>query len=290
MCKILSFGEILWDMLPGGKKLGGAPANFAYHCGQLGGDVRLLSQVGKDALGKEILEQCRSKGIFTELIGVTASFPTGTVSVQLGTDGLPSYTIHENTAWDFLPASPAAIQWATQTDVLCFGTLAARSEQNRSTLKTLLDAVSPDCLRVADINLREPFTQTEMIEQVLSWANVLKLNDDELVRLTDIYGLSSLALEKQLQIILARLSFRLIILTCGEKGSWLITERETVFTPSIAVEVVDTVGAGDAFAAVVVLDFLKRKPLHDIGQRASEVAAYVCTQSGAMPKLAEPKT
>lgn len=284
MDKIFSFGEILWDMLPGGKKLGGAPANFAYHCGQLGGDVRLFSQVGNDELGQEILEQCCRKGISTELIRVEPSAPTGTVTVQLGADGLPSYIIHENTAWDFLTATPAAIQWAAQADVLCFGTLAARSEQNRNTLKTLLEATPPYCLRTADINLRKPFVQTEIIEEILSLANVLKLNDEELARLSDIYGYAALPPNQQLQKIRERFGFRLLILTCGKEGNWLVTEHEECFTPGIAVEVVDTVGAGDSFTAVSVLGFLKGEPLQDMGRRANEVAAYVCTQSGGMPK------
>ncbi|MDR0870263.1 MAG: carbohydrate kinase [Planctomycetaceae bacterium] len=280
MYKILSFGEILWDMLPGGKKLGGAPANFAYHCGQFGGGVRLLSRIGNDKLGLEILEQCRSNGVSTELIGIDETLPTGTVAVQLGADGQPAYTIAENAAWDFLQATPAALQWTKQADALCFGTLAFRAEHNRQTLKTLLEAAKPGALRVADINLRQPFCERSVIETVLSSANVLKLNGDELLYLT---GGKDVPPEEQLQMLRERYRFRLVILTCGAAGSYLAAEHECVFTPGVCVEVADTVGAGDAFTAVAVLGFLQHKTLRDIGQQANEAAAYVCTQSGGMP-------
>lgn len=283
--KIMSFGEILWDLLPGGRKVGGAPANFAYHCQQLGGDVRLLSRVGDDPPGREILEYCVKLELSTELIETDDSAPTGTVDVHLGPDRQPKYTINENVAWDSIEATVNAISRATESDVIAFGSLAARSASNRRALRTLIEAVSPRAIRVLDLNLRDPFCERENIEFVLAQANVLKLNDEELDRLAVMFGMTNRSVEERLWKIREKFRYRLVILTCGANGSWLTDEAEQVHTPGIRVEVVDTVGAGDAFTAATVMGMLHEKPLKKIGDRATRLGAYVCSRSGGTPPI-----
>ncbi|MDR3198241.1 MAG: carbohydrate kinase [Planctomycetaceae bacterium] len=283
--KILSFGEVLWDIFPNDKKPGGAPANFAYHCKQLGADVRLVSQVGHDQNGKELFDFYNSIGLSAALIGVSVTEPTGTVSVHLREDGQPDYTINRHVAWDFLRTTPESLQWASESDVIAFGSLAARSEQNRRTLQNLLNAARPTTYRVLDLNLREPFCERKNIEFVLSCADILKLNDAELNRIISMFGFSQGRVEKQLQKLQEFYQFRLVILTCGADGSWLTAKSEQIFTPGIKVEVIDTVGAGDAFTAASVFGFLLRQPLSVVGRKANELAAYVCTQRGGTPPI-----
>lgn len=285
--KILSVGEVLWDMLPSGKKVGGAPANFAYHCSCQGAEVRLVSRVGNDSLGNEILDFFHRIGLSSELVGRDTVAPTGTVDVHLAADGQARYTINENVAWDFLEAMPEAQHWAARADAVGFGSLAMRSENNRRTLQTLLDAAGPETLKVLDLNLRDPFCERNVLEFVLSRANVFKLNDEELVRIADLFELSGKTVEERLDALFDRFGFRLVILTCGADGSWLATESQRVYTPGSCVEVVDTVGAGDAFTAAAVMGFLLGKPLEEIGRQAGELGAYLCTQSGGTPSIPE---
>lgn len=286
--RILSFGEILWDLLPGGKKLGGAPTNFAYHCQQLGADVRLVSRIGRDPLGKEILDNCKKIGLSTELIAQDDELPTGTVDVQITPDGQPVYTIVENIAWDALNATEAALDWASNVDAICFGSLAARSKKNRETLKQFVDVTQDKTLKVLDLNLREPFCDEENIRFVLACANILKLNDDELLRMNRLFGITETKTEDQLQEFIKRFGFRLMILTCGANGSWLASESEQIHTPGIKTEVVDAVGAGDSFTAATIIGFLKEKPLAEIGNKANSLGAYVCSCQGATPTIPEP--
>ncbi|MDR0336867.1 MAG: carbohydrate kinase [Planctomycetaceae bacterium] len=283
--KILSFGEILWDVFPNDKKPGGAPANFAYHCKQLGADVRLVSQIGRDQNGQELFDFCNSIGLSTALIGISVTNPTGTVSVHLREDGQPDYTINRDVAWDFVETTPESLQWASESDVIAFGSLAARSEQNRKTLQNLLDAAPPTTFRVLDLNLREPFCEQKNIEFVLSCADILKLNNEELNRIVLMFGFPQDTVEKQLQKLQECYQFRLVILTCGANGNWLTTKSEQIFTHGVKVAVVDTVGAGDAFMAASVVGFLLQKPLSEISFKANELAAYVCTQRGGTPPI-----
>lgn len=283
MKRILAFGEVLWDMLPGGKKFGGAPANFAFHCRQLGADVRLMSAVGRDALGEEILERCAELGLDTSLVRVADAAPTGVVNVTLNAAGQPTYTIEENVAWDDLQGETAELAWAAEAEALCFGSLAARSQVNRRTLDVLVRKMRPEALRVLDLNLREPFTAAENVDFVLGHANILKLNDEELDRMTDMLGLAPGGVEQRLRELGKRYDYRLVILTCGENGSWLMTPNETVFTPSEPVKVVDTVGAGDAFTAACVVGFVNDKYLSEIAAHATRLAAFVCSQAGGTP-------
>ena len=282
--KILSIGEVLWDLLPSGRKVGGAPANFAFHCMQFGADVRILSRVCDDDLGRELIEFYRSLGLSTELIETGPTAPTGTVGVEL-VDGQPAYTIHENVAWDRIEATDAAVQFAQSVDAVCFGSLAARNEATLRTIQTLVAAVPPTALRVLDLNLRDPFVDPNVIESVLGLANVLKLNDDELVRIVEMFGATGNTVEQHADWVIDRFNLKMLILTCGSQGSRIFADGQEFVCPGRKVEVADTVGAGDAFTATVVVGLLSGWPIDTISERANEVAAFVCTQSGATPQI-----
>jgi fructokinase len=281
---ILGLGEILWDLLPAGKQLGGAPANFAYHAHALGAEAWPVSRVGNDPLGREIVGRLSTLGLPTETVQVDPTAPTGTVSVELAADGQPRFTIHEDVAWDRLTADKGALALAHRVDAVCFGSLAQRREPSRSAIRQILAATPPEALRVFDINLRQHFHSPEVIDTSLRLANVLKLNDAELPTLGAVLGLSGRT-DEQLAELARRYDLRLVALTRGAKGSLLYAEGRWADCPGQRVQVQDTVGAGDAFTAAMVLGFLAHWDLAEIDQRASDVAAFVCSQPGATPQL-----
>ena len=283
--KILSIGEVLWDMLPSGRKVGGAPANFAFHCMQLGAEVRILSRVGNDDLGRELIEFYRSLGLSTELIAIDPVAPTGTVSVELSAEGQPKYTIHEHVAWDKIEATDTACRFAQDADAVCFGSLAARSTAVFQTIQKLVLQTKPSALRVLDLNLRDPFVDKNVIESLLRLANVLKLNDEELTRIAAMFGVSGNTAAAHADWFINNYNLKILILTCGAQGSRIFADGKEHFCPSRKIEVVDTVGAGDAFTAMVVVGLLSGLPTDIINERASEIAAFVCTQNGATPKI-----
>ena len=285
--KILAIGEVLWDMLPSGRKVGGAPANFAFHAMQLGGDVRILSRIGNDELGREMIEFYHSLGLSTELIGTDMTTPTGTVEVELSAEGQPKYTIHENVAWDKIEATESAVQFAQNVDAVCFGSLAARTDSALQTIRALVSQTKPSALRVLDLNLRDPFVDRNVIESLLQLANVLKLNDEELARTATMFGVSGKEVKHHVDWFISRYGLKMLILTCGAKGSRLFADGKEHVCESRKIEVVDTVGAGDAFTAAVVVGLLSGLPMETIHKRANEIATFVCTQSGATPKLLE---
>ena len=272
-------------MLPSGRKVGGAPANFAFHCMQLGADVRMLSRVGDDDLGRELIEFYRSLGLSTELIGTDPTVPTGTVGVELSVDGQPKYTIHENVAWDKIEATDAAMQFAQSADAIYFGSLAARSAATLQTIQKLVSQTKPSALRVFDLNLRDPFVDRNVIESMLGLANILKLNDEELTRIAAMFEVPGNAAEQHADWFINKYGLKMLVLTCGSQGSRIFYEGKEYSCVSRKVEVVDTVGAGDAFTAVVVVGLLSGWSIETIHERANEIAAFVCTQSGATPKL-----
>lgn len=287
--KIVSFGEVLWDLFPSGKKFGGAPANFAFHCLQLGADSRFVSRVGADALGDELRRHCVELGLCMDFVTQDANAPTGVVTVEVLADGQPKYTIEQGVAWDEIEVSQKMLDWVADADAICFGSLAARSQFNRRSLQTLLQAAPKKTLKVLDLNLRDPFCDFNAIEFVLSRCNVLKLNDEELQRLGTMFSVTQNTIEEQIDYWLKRNALQLMIVTCGERGSYLATPEERVFTPSQRVEVRDTVGAGDAFTACTVVEFLRRalnnKPLNHIAEKATALAAFVCTSHGGTPEI-----
>jgi fructokinase len=281
---IIGLGEILWDMLPEGKKLGGAPTNFAYHCSLMGAESLVLSSVGDDDAGQEILNVTADLGIDTGYIKVDNSYPTGTVSVKIDKEGHPDYTIHENVAWDNIRYSEADLGLASNADAICFGSLAQRNAVSRMSIVKILEACRKDCVKVFDINLRQDYFSIDVIRDSMKIANILKLNDEELEVVSDllkIKGTENEILEK----LLANYNLDLVALTKGSEGSVLITSSKLSMYNSEPVQVADSVGAGDSFTAALVIGLLNDFPLHKIHQTASELAAFVCTKQGATPEV-----
>ena len=283
---ILSVGEVLWDLLPTGAVLGGAPANFAAHAQALGGQAWLASRVGQDDRGHEILRRLQGRGLSIDLIGVDDSRPTGTVSVTLTTGGEPHYVIHEPVAWDALSVTTAGKRAAANAQAVCFGSLAQRAPTSRATIRTLVAATPSTALRVFDLNLRQSFYSREVIASSLALANVLKLNETELPVLAAMFSLTGEP-KDQLRALARRFQLRAVAFTRGADGSCLLVDEAWSEHRGIATRVEDTVGAGDSFTAAFVLGLLAGWPLAKIHERASEVAAYVCSQVGPMPVLPE---
>ena len=284
---VVGIGEVLWDMLPEGKKLGGAPANFAYHVSQFGLDSSVVSSVGRDALGNEIMDILRSKNLDRHVSEV--DYPTGTVQVTLDSAGVPCYEIKEGVAWDNIPYTPALKDLASKTTAVCFGSLAQRSSISRTTVKSFLDDMPSgnDVLKIFDINLRQNFYDKDTVCESLRRCNVLKINDEELVIVSRMFGWPGIDLEDKCWILLAKYGLKMLILTCGVNGSYVFTPGNVSFVETPKVDVVDTVGAGDSFTGAFVASILKGKSVCDAHRTAVEVSAYVCTQNGAMPELPE---
>jgi fructokinase len=284
--KIVGIGEVLWDLLPAGKQLGGAPANFVCHAHALGANAQLISRVGDDAAGREIIESFRARGLPTETISIDTTAPTGTVSVEVGAQGHPKYIIHENVAWDRIATDSAALAAVKDADAICFGTLAQRTNFVRGTIAGLLAEAKRDALHVFDINLRPPFINRDAITHSVATADILKLNEEELPVLAEMFQLTGDPAQ-QLAALTARFPIQLIVLTRGAEGSMLFAGGTLCEHRVSSIQVRDTIGAGDSFTAAVTLGFLRKWPLEKIAHHASAVAAYVCTQPGATPPLPE---
>lgn len=280
---IVGLGEILWDLLPGGKVLGGAPANFAYQTSQFGFEGYAVSAIGKDALGDEIIESLSSKSLNHKIERV--DFPTGTVQVTLDGKGIPQYEICENVAWDNIPFTPEIEELARKASTVCFGSLAQRSEVSHKTILRFLELLPEDALKVFDINLRQHFYSKEIIDNSLKHSNILKINDDEVVIVAELYGWNGLKEADICRKLVEMYHLKLVILTKGTNGSYVITSGEELFRPTPKVTVADTVGAGDAFTAGFVASLLRGKTIPEAHKTAVEVSAFVCTQHGAMPVL-----
>ncbi|MCR5071016.1 MAG: carbohydrate kinase [Bacteroidales bacterium] len=276
---IVGIGEILWDMLPTGKALGGAPANFAYHAKRLGEDGWAVSAIGNDALGREIMEIVMEKGL-RNLISVT-SRPTGTVQVSLDAKGVPSYTIMEDVAWDNIPFTPQMAALASRADAVCFGSLVQRGNSRDAVLR-FLRAMRPGALRVFDINLRQHYYSKEVIEASLELSDILKINDEEIRIVANLFNLTGDD-TAACRALIERYGLKFVILTRGADGSEVITADEAIPQAVGQVEVVDTVGAGDSFTAAFVVAYLRGDSLADAQRLANETAAYVCSCKGAMP-------
>ena len=287
---ITGIGEALWDVLPEGKKLGGAPANFAYHVSQFGLESCVVSAVGADALGEEIVANFAEKGL-NRLIE-TVSYPTGTVQVEIDAAGIPQYEIKEDVAWDNIPWTPALEQLAARTKAVCFGSLAQRSAVSRATINRFLDTMprEADSLVVFDINLRQAFYTPEILEASMRRCNVLKINDEELVIVARMFGCGDKTAEEVCRLLLSRYDLKMLILTCGTNGSYVFTPACCSFRETPVVEVADTVGAGDSFTAAFISSLLKGKSVEEAHRTAVAVSAFVCTQQGAMPVLPEAYT
>ena len=284
---IVGLGEALWDMLPEGKKIGGAPANFAYHVSQFGLESCVVSAIGNDELGNEILDVFHEKNLKYQLEKV--NFPTGTVQVELDAEGVPCYEIKEGVAWDNIPFTEALQTLALSTRSVCFGSLAQRSTVSRETINRFLDTM-PDgegqC-KIFDINLRQNFYDKEVIENSLNKCNILKINDEELVIISRMFGYPGIDLQDTCWKLVNKYQLKMLILTCGTNGSYVFTSGEVSFLETPMVNIADTVGAGDSFTAAFCASILKGKSIREAHKLAVEVSAYICTQSGAMPQLPE---
>lgn len=284
----VGIGEALWDVLPEGRKIGGAPANFAYHVGQFGLPSCVVSAVGDDELGREIVARFEEKGL-RYILPVVAE-PTGTVEVELDGAGVPRYDIREDVAWDNIPVTPELEELAQEVRAVCFGSLAQRSEVSRNTIRRFLEAVPrrEDTLIVFDVNLRQHFYSHEILEESMQLCNILKINDEELVTVSDMFGLNDKGGADDREIcrrLVRDYGLKALILTCGVNGSYVFTPEEESFMPTPKVIVADTVGAGDSFTAAFVSGLLRGFSVRYAHELAVATSAFVCSQDGAMPVL-----
>ncbi len=279
---MIGLGELLWDLLPQGPMLGGAPANYAVTACSMGASAAVISRIGSDENGKKAVSQLAKLDLNIDHIQVDPLRPTGTVSVSIDDFGHPQYTIHENVAWDFIHNLTSALQIAQVADSICFGSLAQRSETSRATIHEILQVMKPQSLRVFDVNLRQNYFSRDVLESSLELANVLKVSEEELPRFADCLGLHGPedAVVPQLA---RKYGLILTAITRGSRGSLLIRDDERSDHPGVATQVADTIGAGDAFSAAMTLGLLAGLELDIINERANRVAAFVCSQHGATP-------
>lgn len=282
---VVGMGEALWDVLPEGKKIGGAPANFAYHVSQFGLPSCVVSAVGDDDLGREIIENFTDKGLKQLIADVP--YPTGTVQVEIDQSGVPQYEIKENVAWDNIPYTERLESLAERTTAVCFGSLAQRNVVSRNTINRFLDVVSrnEENLIVFDVNLRQGFYNKEILCNSMKRCNILKINDEELVTVSRMFGYPGIDLQDKCWILLGKYNLKMLILTCGINGSYVFTPGNVSFQPTPKVEVADTVGAGDSFTAAFISSVLKGKSVSEAHSLAVRTSAFVCTEKGAMPTL-----
>lgn len=274
---IIGIGELLWDILPDGKELGGAPTNFSFHINNLGGNATIISAVGNDKPGKEAIARLEEKNI--NFLVQTTDYPTGTVSVALQ-HGIPNYIIHENVAWDYIRFDTDSLSQLPNVHAVCFGSLAQRSETSYTSIQNLLKSMDDQVLKVFDINLRQYYFNKKIIKSSLFCANILKLNDEELEILKKMFDLPEMD-EIACTVLLNRFDLKILALTKGKKSSLLLTKDEISLHKTPKVDVVDTIGAGDSFTAVLVMGLLNKKPLRVIHTEAAVYAAEVCKKRGA---------
>ena len=276
---------MLWDVFPNGEHFGGAPANVAVHAAGLGAEALMISAVGRDARGDEALKRLAGFGVDTSAVAHLAEHPTGVVRVSVDASGVPSYQIAMGSAWDSIPWSDAVEQAAQRADAICFGTLAQRSPGSRATIRRAIAATRESAWRLFDVNLRLKLYDAGVVIESLELANALKLNEEELPVVARLCGLAGSSPVEQLRALCERFGLRLAALTQGPKGSVLVSAGGVWHSPAPKTRVVDTVGAGDAFSAALLVGVLAGQSMAAVNQRANGVAAYVCSQPGATPPL-----
>jgi len=281
---VAGLGELLWDVFPSHKRPGGAPANFACHCRQLGAEAYPVSCVGTDDLGRLIREELRTIGVAASYVLETDTFPTGTVKVTLNNKGKPSYQISENVAWDHIPFITELKTLAVKLDAVCFGSLAQRSADSQETIRAFVQHMPEKALRIFDVNLRQPYFSKEQIEGSLQLASILKLSDEELPVLAGYFGLRG-DVVVQLKELRELFDLKLVAYTRGPDGSLLVGDDVMDDAPGLEAVMVDSVGAGDSFTAALCMGILKSWPLNKVNSFANRVAAFVCSQKGATPIL-----
>ena len=282
---VVGLGEVLWDMLPEGRKIGGAPVNFAYHAGQFGIDTMAVSAIGNDKLGEDTIAEMNGKHL--NHIFPSVPYPTGSVQVSLDEKGVPAYDIKENVAWDNIPFTNEIESVARNCRAVCFGSLAQRNTVSRNTIRKFIESTPSGCIRIFDINLRQNFYTSNVIRDSLEHCNILKINDEEIMLVSSMFNYDSSNIENVCRTIMEDFSLEMVILTCGTKGSYIFTKGGVSFMPTPKVNVADTVGAGDSFAGSFCAAILRGMPVSEAHKKAVEVSAYVCTQNGAMPEIPE---
>lgn len=281
---ISGIGEVLWDIFPDKKRVGGAPANFTFHLNNLGGKGILVSRIGVDSYGRKLLKEIKKMGISTEYIQKDDKHPTGKVKIEIDESGNPEYHCSRDAAWDFIEFRPELKKLASKSDAVLFGTLAQRSKVTRNTIYKFLHASRNDCLKVLDVNIREKYFDRNIMEKSLEICNTLKLSQGELNAIVNLLDIKGNEIEK-INTIIKKYSIWMIALTRGKKGSKLYTAKEISTHPGFKVKVEDTVGAGDAFVAALTVGILRNYSLDKINELANKTAAFVCSRSGATPEL-----
>ena len=288
MHRILGIGELLWDMLPEGPQLGGAPANYTVMASRLGNHATIISRIGVDDLGKQALAVLKPFPVDCSLLQVDPEHPTGKVTV-IFEDGQPNYVIHKPVAWDFFELSADWIEAAKQADAVCFGSLGQRSERSRMTIHTLVRATRPDCQRIFDVNLRAPYFTEAIVRESLELASVFKMNDVEVPQVLALLGLpEASSLREGAELVLAAFpQLALIAITCGGEGSLLVSRSEWHRHTGVPTKVADTIGAGDAFTAALTTYLLRGAPLSTLNEAGNRWGSYIASQRGAMPEISE---
>lgn len=286
---MIGLGEVLWDLLPSGKVLGGAPANFAYMASVLGDRGIVASRVGEDDLGREACRVMQELGLSTAYLQHDDRHATGTATVSIDAAGQPNFTIKNSVAWDFLEWSPQWEQLAATADVVCFGSLAQRSEMSGTTIEQFLKKTPKNALRICDVNLRESFYSQGLLRRSFQYADIVKLNDQELLQVSYLFKLGVGRHEILAQRLLHLCDLRLVSITRGARGSLLVTEGEAVEHKGFRVAVTDAVGAGDAFTACLAHHYLRGHSLQEISESANRFASWVATQRGATPPISTEK-
>lgn len=280
---VVGLGELLWDHTPEGRRWGGAPANFARHAAQLGAEAWIVSAVGDDAAGRDLIDETLAESVAV-CVPHVVGHPTGRVDVELGEGGEPTFRIAPGSAWDHLPWTEAMGLLAARTDAVCFGTLAQRHEQARSSVQRFLDAVPESALRIFDANLRAPYFDREVVSESLERSDVLKVNEHEWSKVVDWFGVRG-DFPQAGRELCERFGLRFVVQTLGTQGSRMVGPTGEASTPAVDVEVADTVGAGDAFTATCCLGLLRAADTASLLLAAARVAAFVCTRPGGAPKL-----
>jgi fructokinase len=282
---MIGLGEVLWDLLPSGKVLGGAPANFAYMTNLLGDQGVVASRVGDDDLGHEACRAMEELGLSTAYVQCDRQHPTGMAGVFIDSAGQPTFTIKESVSWDFLEWTESWEQLSARADVVCFGSLAQRSPTSCATIERFLQNTPKNALRIFDVNLRQSFYSTEVLRRSLQYTDIVKLNDQELLRVTSLLGFDTGDEETLARRLLGKFNLRLVCVTRGARGSLLVSEDGTAEHKGLSVQVADAVGAGDAFAACLAHHYVRGKSLEEISESANRFASWVATQVGAMPTI-----
>jgi fructokinase len=280
---VVGLGEVLWDLLPGGKQLGGAPTNFAYITNLLGDNGVVASRVGADDLGREARQALEILGLRTANLQLDSAHPTGTVKVQLDAAGQPKFEISENVAWDFLAWAPEWNALANEADAVCFGSLAQRSPVSHKTIREFVNAARPNATRIFDVNLRQAFFSAEVLVESLKRADIMKLNDDELPRVMALLGIAHHNEESSAESLLRTFSLKLVCVTRGANGSLLVNNSGRHHHPGYPIKVADTIGAGDAFTAALVHQYLRGASLSAMNDAANRVGSWVASQIGGTP-------